>query len=1128
MKMSSNDIVEVTEIKAEPSLPEALMQECLDPLFWPPTRAGSMSAWWGHVPFGHWIVAATRPGVIVELGTHNGVSFAAFCEAILRTNIDTRCYAVDTWQGDEHAGRYDDTVFQNLQEFIRSRYSAFAEMIRLTFDEAADYFAEGTIDLLHIDGLHTYEAVKGDFERWLPKLSEKGVVLFHDSNVHERDFGVWQLWAEVTRRYPSFEFLHSHGLGIAAVGKKVPAAIAELCRLQGDPANLFRERFAQLGARWADFDRANSLAKEVELQRALMTEYSGREKRASAQIQLLGEQINLQNRQLKGQGLLSAPGSGAMPGIDARDRLVRTLQAELAALYGSNSWRVTKPLRALQTALLRFRSRQWNLVSARPSPSSAGKPRPRSRTAGPAFPSNPLLPDRETVVVAVHEATRTGGAILAWNIAYELKKRLNVIVLLKHGGPIQSAFEEVSTGTIILNADFVVHEASIEGLVEQIIRRYSPRYVIANTVETRMFVLPFENAGIPTISLIHEFSSTARPIGSLYNLFRTASQVVFSAGIVADSALRDYRELAARVYQILPQGLCRLPTSSLEARSIVDTPVGDLTLLPPYDDSIVVVGIGTITMRKGVEFFIAAAASVRRQNPGRKVTFVWVGKCYEFEEYYLDYLKEQIDRSEVGDSFVFLGEFEDLEPIYARADLYFLSSRLDPLPNVAIDSATRGIPVICFEKASGFAEILKGTEQVSSLVVPHLDSEGAARLVIELTEDRPRLAALSEAIRAVAEEHFNMARYVESIDHIARLSVQAAQRDKTSFEVLAQGKHFNASLYLSPSLPEMSYEATLRKYIHESRLASPRGRPLTGLLVRRPLEGFHPLVYASDCPDYVESEGEDPLAHYIKARAPAGRWQHQIIRQRSERSTSRAKFRVAIHGHFHYPELLEDFMKRVRRSEFTVDLYLTTTSEDRANALSRIIADIPHQKATITVVANRGRDIGPMLTALSLDTLLEYDIVGHFHGKRSLHVDETMGASWRNFLWENLIGGEHQMIDRILDAFAEDPQLGLVFAEDPHLNDWDQNRELAEKLAIQIGRTDPLPVHFDFPIGTMFWARPQALKPLFDLGLTTEDFPLEPLPIDGTILHALERLIPFAAAQEGYRYAATYLEGWTR
>jgi hypothetical protein len=165
----------------------------LDPLFWPAERLGAPSAWWQHVPFAHWIVPATAPRILVELGTHAGVSYAAFCQAVMRERLEIRCHAVDTWRGDPQTGEYGEEVYDEFRRFHDERYGIFSTLLRCTFDEALDHIADGSVDLLHIDGLHTYEAVRHDFEMWTPKLSSCAVVLLHDTNERRGDFGVWRL-----------------------------------------------------------------------------------------------------------------------------------------------------------------------------------------------------------------------------------------------------------------------------------------------------------------------------------------------------------------------------------------------------------------------------------------------------------------------------------------------------------------------------------------------------------------------------------------------------------------------------------------------------------------------------------------------------------------------------------------------------------------------------------------------------------------------------------------------------------------------------------------------------------------------------------------------------------------------
>ena len=212
-----------------------------------PERLVEPDAWVGHIPFAFWIVAAHRPRVLVELGTHSGNSYGAFCQGVTQTGLDTACYAVDTWTGDAQAGFYGNDVFEDLSRYHDPRYGAFSRLVRTTFDEALVHFPDGSIDLLHVDGYHTYDAVRHDFEAWLPKLSRRGVVLFHDINVRERDFGAWRHWDEVAADRPHFAFLHSHGLGVLGVGEELPDPIRALLSASPSRTVEIRHWFASAG-----------------------------------------------------------------------------------------------------------------------------------------------------------------------------------------------------------------------------------------------------------------------------------------------------------------------------------------------------------------------------------------------------------------------------------------------------------------------------------------------------------------------------------------------------------------------------------------------------------------------------------------------------------------------------------------------------------------------------------------------------------------------------------------------------------------------------------------------------------------------------------------------------------------
>lgn len=229
---------------------DAHFDTCLNSAsFWSPLYL-SRSAWLQHVPFAFWLITTLKPESVVELGTHTGLSYFAFCQAVAAEQLPTRCYAVDTWTGDDHTRSYGEEIFARVSAHNEKHYSGFSKLLRRTFQDALGDIEDGTVDLLHVDGRHYYEDVREDFTSWEPKLSPRAVVLFHDTNVFDNQFGVYRYWAEIRQTRPSFEFSHGFGLGILGYGKELPVGMVDFFNATSDPstADAVRGAYERLGA----------------------------------------------------------------------------------------------------------------------------------------------------------------------------------------------------------------------------------------------------------------------------------------------------------------------------------------------------------------------------------------------------------------------------------------------------------------------------------------------------------------------------------------------------------------------------------------------------------------------------------------------------------------------------------------------------------------------------------------------------------------------------------------------------------------------------------------------------------------------------------------------------------------
>ena len=249
VNMSKSDASDVSPLGAESHLAIASTHwtQCISPVsFWPCSHLIG-SAWLEHGPFAFWLIEALKPKTFVELGTQDGFSYLAFCQAVHRLGYNTASYAVGAWPYVENAGTSSEDDLARLDAFNNQNYAGFSQLLRQQFDEALPRFADGSIDLLHIDGHYTYEELQNTFKNWQPKLSSRGVVLIHNINGHDDDSGAWRLWSELKTRFPSFEFLHSGGLGVLGVGMEVPVPLQSLLTLRDGDVDIIRATYGRLG-----------------------------------------------------------------------------------------------------------------------------------------------------------------------------------------------------------------------------------------------------------------------------------------------------------------------------------------------------------------------------------------------------------------------------------------------------------------------------------------------------------------------------------------------------------------------------------------------------------------------------------------------------------------------------------------------------------------------------------------------------------------------------------------------------------------------------------------------------------------------------------------------------------------
>ncbi|WP_418135399.1 rhamnan synthesis F family protein [Oceanimonas smirnovii] len=311
-------------------------------------------------------------------------------------------------------------------------------------------------------------------------------------------------------------------------------------------------------------------------------------------------------------------------------------------------------------------------------------------------------------------------------------------------------------------------------------------------------------------------------------------------------------------------------------------------------------------------------------------------------------------------------------------------------------------------------------------------------------------------------------------------------------------------------------EDAFQDYLHKSRFSPVNPSP-----------GFDSEIYHRLNLD-VYTHLQSPLAHFLHNGRSEGRvhspavvkWHAKEVLSTSNELTAKANDqKIAICLHIFYEDFIDRFANALKSFPTDVDVLLTLADNSFTEKATSAFGALSCVNNVYTkTVPNRGRNFGPLLVEYA-QQLQQYDLFCHLHSKKSLYSGREQ-TQWSEYLTEYMLR-DSNITTRVLNAFAESQELGMYYPTSfwmmPNwVNHWTVNKphtgEWLEQFGMELGDD-----FISYPVGGMFWARTSALKQLLEREYQYEDFPAEPLPNDGSSLHALERLVGLLAEHNGYK-----------
>lgn len=785
--------------------------------FWAPNLAFEPLCRSPFNPVASWLVDAARPRKIVQLGlSEPGVYFSA-CEAARRLGLDARCLLIDPDEDDVPFG----PAPSRIREAHDRSYAGLSKRLSVPPADAPAAIADGSVDLLLASTPEDIERIRSAFEAWRPKFSERAILVIPRTCVEGRRLGSHAAFRDLAAGRPSFEFTHGDGLGLIAVGRSTPSRLAPL--FDADAVASRRNAIRQIYSRLAEgagdgalatvlgladpsstsgdaqtYEDRLALREELLMLREELARLEDVHRTVSREHEALSREAPWLRRDVEhlrhhytiaASQLEDIRRSTALKVIErgrrARDRFFpqtrfhgRCLElsirlARVAAVEGPRA-AVSKASRRvvhkLRKALGRAASPAPVAVSTAPGPIAApgrrfqelpwqGGAGGEAVTAGGSF----------KILLVSHSACRTGAPLCLLRLAEELSKVPGVEcwVVLRTGGDLapEFALRAPTLGLWTLVESGVATWEDAPGEIVSRFREYAPDGIaVCNTMAVSEFHAALKRDGVPVLSWIHELPTFIEILGGIEAIDRIKAaslRTLVPADVVRDSLISRFDVDPDKV-QTVRYGL--EPKTLGLSRDEMRERVREELKLPA--DARIVLGCGTIDLRKGADLFVQAArrlfADPAAAGIAEKTWFIWFGHTVDRDFY--QWIRHDVEASGFGDRILFAGSCPDMSPNILAADVFALTSREDPCPFANLEAMEAALPVVAFAGSGGAPEVLGG----GGVAVPYLDVAAMAETIRDLLADADARADMGRRGRSIIRQSFTWPRFMAEFLRILR------------------------------------------------------------------------------------------------------------------------------------------------------------------------------------------------------------------------------------------------------------------------------------------------------------------------------------------------------------------------